>query len=213
MNTPGPLWSSRKEAFSLVELLAGVAIAAVLGALATSGLQTARNAADAAKCAANLRTVGICIAEYAADHDGYLPGPALYGQPPFYSKNYAANLGTLLSSYLGLPTPTTQMAYVSQLLCPAWKRKTKNPLGVAWYCPNQVTVGTTSLAPFGTVGGTAPLRVVALGSLGSVVALQEIDKKSPYQALGADWWNALPEQSVHPRRRNTLYLDGHVTAE
>lgn len=68
-----PSKSGGWSGFSLLEVLACVAIVSALAAflVAASGLGVM--AANRAKCASNLRQIGLAIAQYTADHGGYLP--------------------------------------------------------------------------------------------------------------------------------------------
>jgi prepilin-type N-terminal cleavage/methylation domain-containing protein/prepilin-type processing-associated H-X9-DG protein len=63
----------RPEGFSLVELLTGVAIVAVLAALALPVLRSGLNGAKQAKCSSNLRQIGLALLAYAHDNEGRLP--------------------------------------------------------------------------------------------------------------------------------------------
>lgn len=64
---------THRAGFTLVELLAVLAITGVLVALVTAGMQRARVAALRTECASNLRQIGMGVLLYAADHDGWLP--------------------------------------------------------------------------------------------------------------------------------------------
>ncbi|HMP76977.1 MAG TPA: prepilin-type N-terminal cleavage/methylation domain-containing protein [Kiritimatiellia bacterium] len=59
-----------KGAFTLVELLAVVAIIAVLAALLMPALANSRSAALASRCKSNLRQVAAGLFSFAGDHDG-----------------------------------------------------------------------------------------------------------------------------------------------
>ena len=59
--------------FTLVELLVAVGIIAGLIALLLPAVSKAREAANAVKCASNLRGIGQGIAAYVATYNGYLP--------------------------------------------------------------------------------------------------------------------------------------------
>jgi prepilin-type N-terminal cleavage/methylation domain-containing protein/prepilin-type processing-associated H-X9-DG protein len=72
-----------RQAFTLIELLVVVAIIALLVAVLLPSLRSAREQARAAKCLANLRSIGQGIALYANDNRDYLPGPL---HPPVYRK-------------------------------------------------------------------------------------------------------------------------------
>jgi prepilin-type processing-associated H-X9-DG protein/prepilin-type N-terminal cleavage/methylation domain-containing protein len=61
--------------FTLVELLITIAIIAVLVALVLLGVNKARDMAQGAKCAGNLRQIGTALLSYASDNNGSLvPG-------------------------------------------------------------------------------------------------------------------------------------------
>lgn len=64
---------SKRHGFTLIEMLVVVGITAVLVAMLLPALQKARNVAKQMACASNLRQMGIAIAAYAADNDGYIP--------------------------------------------------------------------------------------------------------------------------------------------
>ena len=59
--------------FTLVELLAGIAVAAILAALISTAISGARNSADSATCMANLKTLAGGHLIYLQEHNGYPP--------------------------------------------------------------------------------------------------------------------------------------------
>jgi prepilin-type N-terminal cleavage/methylation domain-containing protein/prepilin-type processing-associated H-X9-DG protein len=66
-------WQFHKNAFTLVELITSIAIIAFLITLLFPALRQARLAADSVRCASNLERIGLAIAAYTQDNDGYLP--------------------------------------------------------------------------------------------------------------------------------------------
>ncbi len=83
--------NSATRAFTLVELLAAMAIIITLAALGAGGIVTMTKKAQVTRCLGNLRTIGRAAALFSAENDGRLPqsthqGPALawqYTLPPY----------------------------------------------------------------------------------------------------------------------------------
>ena len=73
--------TTRRRAFTLVELLVVLGIIAVLVALLMPALTAARRKALELRCATNLRTLGQALIAYVSRH-GYYPGCTSYGVHP-----------------------------------------------------------------------------------------------------------------------------------
>lgn len=63
----------RAPGFTLVELLASVAIIAILVALGFTAMSRAREQASAARCSSNIRQLHLLARSWAADNDGWCP--------------------------------------------------------------------------------------------------------------------------------------------
>lgn len=94
--------------FTLVELLVVIAIIAVLIALLLTVLTGARKAADAVKCASNLRQLGAAVQQYALDNKFYMP-PVRCGRPVFTAGapggKYSTRAGDDAAEEIALPLP------------------------------------------------------------------------------------------------------------
>jgi len=66
------------RAFTLVELLVVIAIIAMLASLLMPAIQSGVQKAKAAKCASNLRQIGIAVQQYVADPDNGHQFPPVY---------------------------------------------------------------------------------------------------------------------------------------
>jgi prepilin-type N-terminal cleavage/methylation domain-containing protein/prepilin-type processing-associated H-X9-DG protein len=76
--------------FTLIELLVVIAIIAILAAMLMPALEAAREAANKARCASNLRQVSLAVQMYVNDNDGQLVRAA----PKLWSENMQRWHGT-----------------------------------------------------------------------------------------------------------------------
>ncbi len=66
--------STKRSAFTLIELLVVISIISVLISILLPSLSAARQRGKATVCGNNLRQLGVALANYQDDNDGYYPG-------------------------------------------------------------------------------------------------------------------------------------------
>jgi prepilin-type N-terminal cleavage/methylation domain-containing protein/prepilin-type processing-associated H-X9-DG protein len=100
--------SSKKQGFTLVELLVVIGIIALLISILLPALGKAREQANTAKCAANMRSAVQALQIYTSENRGWLAGP--YTSGVMWKSSGATIAGTEVSSD---ETPVQNMDWVS----------------------------------------------------------------------------------------------------
>jgi prepilin-type N-terminal cleavage/methylation domain-containing protein len=130
----------RRNGFTLIELLVVIAIIAILAAILVPAVQDALERGREIHCMSNLRGIGNCFFQFAADHKGNLPGSSDSGTgpaewqgpwigvdviPPDFPQNPTGawpngRIGTVSQDYLNL-TPAQSLNSTTRriLRCPA----------------------------------------------------------------------------------------------
>jgi prepilin-type N-terminal cleavage/methylation domain-containing protein/prepilin-type processing-associated H-X9-DG protein len=204
-----------RRGFTLVELLAVIAIIAVLSAILFPVFSIARANARRVRCESNMRQVGAALLLYADDYHGYLPSfsqshPSWMSAPPDPQKN---------SPQPGVVTwdmsIQERLRNVEVLTCP------DNPFGrdkrayaMAAYSMKQDLNTLTFLGE----------RVENIANRSEVVLLFEKGQNLPgswgdamgenvRQSHASEWPTVQPgysEAMFHRGGKNFLFLDGHV---
>ena len=214
-----------------MELLVVITIIAIIAALLMPAISSSRRTADNAKCASNLRQLGVAIASYASEHSGMLPGPCPAGVGSSLVTSQKSQLIYFLQPYLQLPLPTATAYHPEILHCPA-ADAVAAAQGKRWYdltifdaySNNDLPANKKYLTDtvFGSSNVTPvvlPLRLATLsaainqsvtdsggnpGNLSMIPAIREVDG-----TLKSWPWPVAPTP-FHGDHENALFLDWHV---
>lgn len=181
-------------AFTLIELLAVVAVVSVLASLAYAGVGAAIGKGHTTRCLSNLRQVGTAIQMFTGENGGRLPSVA-HGQQVSWTNTLAAYLGT---NFIGR--------------CPALQD----------YPPQiKVTYGWNDMLVETNTSEGIPLARVTEASATIVVAEKQpsgmrLDHFHFRGALGSRGrismaaFEGAVNTTAHGSKANYLFLDGHV---
>lgn len=222
MNTPKK--STRRSAFTLIELLTVIAIIGILAAIIIPTVGKVRQSARAAACLSNLRQVGAAQLLYADENKGFLvpiDDPAHPGGRKFWRY--------LLTPYLG---GTTANPIQEILFCPAdisepARAATVGQSPSSYGIPVATRLHNFSGEPYGTKKLSSvkrPAQTMFAGDIGMVENpgdapinwRQRANSWSPgYASLPGhgNWssgdWCAFPR---HNGNVNVVFYDGHTKA-
>ncbi len=172
--------------FTLMELLASMAVVLALSALLLPAAARAREAARRVRCQSQLRQLGIAFQGYAADFDGFLPhednGDTL---PPFGCGWYE-----VLTPYLGRRAPSLDCRQCPSLsVDPSWRSYKMNGL---------LEEGAVVFRSLDSIRDSAR-TVLAFDGRVDNAGLRSLPK--------GDWDSAAPR---HGEGTGCLFCDGHV---
>jgi prepilin-type N-terminal cleavage/methylation domain-containing protein len=211
--------TTRKNAFSLIELLIAVAIVAVLVALGIGASHQALAGAKKADSLARLRSVGQAVLTHAGEHDSRLPGPLWPGQVMYYDAAREGRIVRDLAPYLEIPH--RDAPYVVDRMIPKafLPNPTAAPLAdLRVYVMNSTIVleGQTNL-PFGSLTLSPPVEPLKLGRLtnlpeGERWMISETDQ-SHDDVSSAPWKANTPAKPVHDGFRASVNFDGSANLE
>lgn len=199
----------------MTELLVVIALVMLLAALAWPALRSISEKGSLAQRLGSLRLIGTAITQFAAEHEGYLPGPMWPGQIPVYSPARPGRLATDLAAYLGVDTSRGEHT-VSALYPKAFQKAlprgvTEKELRVYVLNMAAKTPSGAPLNPWGSRaaggGGPRPLALVQ-NRAPDAWAVSEADRQ--LQAVASAAWAAQTIPRPLSGGRHALYFDGSV---
>ncbi|HWL54987.1 MAG TPA: prepilin-type N-terminal cleavage/methylation domain-containing protein [Chthoniobacteraceae bacterium] len=200
-----------KAAFSLVELLVGIVVIAVLASLVLAAALRMGASSRNAECLSRLRQVGGALFRFANDHNGKIPGRAFQAEgesAPIVWHRILVSAGYVqaVTSPPGDGTPSSPIFY-----CPSFY-----PKGPAVSIHAHMRYGMRVWAPPGKLSSDTellPLSAIAVPSGFFLVAdsYYTARKSQGYQIThgSRDWTVDLR----HSGTSNTLFADGHIEAK
>jgi prepilin-type processing-associated H-X9-DG protein/prepilin-type N-terminal cleavage/methylation domain-containing protein len=206
-----------QAAFNLIELLVVIAIIAVLLSLLLPALLSAKNRARQARCAHNVRQLGLGLQQFLADNHVY----------PMFANADPPHLGTWITALehegLSASAPNNRFYEAGVWRCPAASRPSSFPTNALYgsYGYNALGLYPSTGDSLGLGGHrTAPARSLGLPP----VAESEVIQPSGMMAIGESFTGEInflradlaflrrstKASSRHQGRANVLFCDGHV---
>lgn len=208
MHTP------RKSGFTLVELLIVLAILSLLMALLYPVFAHARQKANQATCASNLRQIGLATTQYLQDNNETM-------FPKAYDDAVGGNVQW---NFYVTPAPNKAIDKSRGMLGSYLKN------GLVWVCPsaNLEWLGTHNAAPWPTYGLNVvltsnhlhPARTAAqVGTPAETILVADSARPNLGAGMTAAWYISPPSRHYpfvcgrHFGLAEVLWFDGHVTAQ
>ncbi len=153
--------------FTLVELLVVIAIIAILAGLLLPALNAARERAQATVCLGRLKQLGMILAGYDNDSNGYFPAPlmanssSLYGTPTFEEK-------TSWSHYLAYAYFGGTANNLNKFICPSLRVNSAVGYGSTYAMFSRNDGGQGTRDGYGSAWWTNPLPGINVGKFGLI---------------------------------------------
>lgn len=199
---------NKRQAFTLIETLGGMALAGILVALLITVISSVRGKTHSITCAANLRQWGILFQQYIGDHDGYLPLSA-----PFADGKTWNYFNAPVPQYLNLPlsAATDWQAGKNINGCPAHVDRqydkyfrTRYYSYVYNYHLGMVTAND---------GSKTSLKMINIHNASRLFMITDAVNDANAPATGFSSRLGQQENIGHPHdggKCNVLFLDGHI---
>ena len=197
-----------RGAFTLIELLVVIAIIAILAALLLPALARAKQSSITAQCGSNLRQIGLGMAMYADDSNGFYPESGaliLWG---------ATDPTTQAQSWMQQITPYTRNTNLFQ--CPLDTKSHFsyfNGARAAWLVSSGFRSVDTKLIQYTSAQVLSGDTVWISGTQAQIdQETDDADKDDYLQNCVGGFLNGIPSEGwqIHNQGQNILFTDDHV---
>jgi prepilin-type N-terminal cleavage/methylation domain-containing protein/prepilin-type processing-associated H-X9-DG protein len=202
-----PCIFTKRQAFTLVELLVVISIIAVLLAIMMPSLQKARNQAKKMVCLSNMRQIGITLNAYMIDSKNCLPPSSCHLSNP---DQYWL---CILNKYSGTPLLFRCPSDKAKIFVNWSKPLAEQPKNARWssFALNAL------LDPGCTINGGCYNSVLRIRHPASCIYVAECPSSwTNYDHLHPDGWESLQQAkgqvdwNRHNGNSNYIFTDGHV---
>ncbi|MFC7337784.1 type II secretion system protein [Haloferula chungangensis] len=212
-NLPG----RNRGGFTLVELMVTIVIVSVLAALAFALSRKAIRNANSVKDMATMRQIFQTFPLYAADNNGFMPGPANTGVKATYGPQSTGRLSYYIAPYLGYEN--LERDDFLEAMSYSWQKSAASRDAPCAYLRETVPVGNEeeeTYKPFGhplrAGSDREPKKMSAVFSKVNIARtwiLSDLDQQHP-DVGNPEWKSEIPVDMSHGNYRLAIFLDGHA---